>query len=113
MPDTPKIPGLVQKKDGSYGFTVECPNGFITKEILKAAHEVCRNFNCRLHITTAQKLMFLDLDQESGARAVELLEKDLQKEIVIEPRPELHIEQFEISYIHLDKGKKKQQEPTP
>jgi NAD(P)H-nitrite reductase large subunit len=75
MPDTPKIPGLVQKKDGSYGFTVECPNGFITKEILKAAHEVCRNFNCRLHITTAQKLMFLDLDQESGARAVELLEQ--------------------------------------
>ena len=46
---------------------------------------------------------------------VELLEKDLQKEIVIEPRPELHIEQFEISYVHLDKGEKHsdKKEPVP
>ncbi len=75
MTDTRKIPGLVQKNDGSFGITVECPNGFITERILKACHQICGEFNCRLHVTTAQKLMFLDLDRESGARALALLEQ--------------------------------------
>ncbi len=68
------IPGLVQKNDGSFGFTVECPNGFITPEVLKAAHDACSQFGCRLHITTAQKLMFLDLDEDTGPEALKLLE---------------------------------------
>ncbi len=68
------IPGLVRKRNGSYGFTVECPNGLITAQILRAAHEACTRFNCRLHITTAQKLMFIDLDEQSGPSAMELLE---------------------------------------
>ncbi len=68
------IPGLVQKADGSFGFTVECPNGLINEQILLAAHEVCKRFNCRLHITTAQKLMFLDLDKETGPKALKILE---------------------------------------
>ena len=75
MNEQKNIPGLGLKKDGSYGFTVECPNGIITEQVLKASYEACRKFNCRLHITTAQKLMFLDLDLESGAGALEMLEE--------------------------------------
>ena len=31
---------------------------------------------------------------------VEMIERDIKKEIVIEPRPELHLEQFKISYVN-------------
>lgn len=75
MSDDKKIPGLVQKNNGSFGFTVECPNGFITDQILQASYEACTKFHCRVHITTAQKLMFLDLKEESGIKAMEMLEK--------------------------------------
>ena len=37
------------------------------------------------------------------ATFVELLENQFQKEIIIEPRPDFHLEQFDITYIHLDK----------
>ena len=74
MTEPKKIPGLMLKKDGSYGITVECPNGLIPPSLLKTAHEICQGLNCRLHITTAQKLMFLDLDWDSGLKALEMLE---------------------------------------
>lgn len=41
---------------------------------------------------------------------VELLERQIEKEIIIEPRPEFHLEQFDINYIHLDKEKSQQRE---
>jgi ribonuclease G len=36
---------------------------------------------------------------------VEMIERDIGKEIVIEPRPELHLEQFKISYVNLNKDR--------
>ena len=44
------------------------------------------------------------------ASFVELLEKQFKKEIIIEPRPDFHLEQFDISYIHLDRNEKPQEE---
>ena len=35
---------------------------------------------------------------------VEALEKGIEKEIIIVPRPEFHLEQFEINYVQLQKG---------
>ena len=44
------------------------------------------------------------------ASFIELLEKQLKKEIIIEPRPDFHLEQFDISYIHLERPEKPQEE---
>ena len=57
-----------------------------------------------IQVSVHPKIGDMLLKEESAF--VEMLEKGLDKEMVIVPRPEFHLEQFEISYIHLDKEKK-------
>ncbi|NPA94290.1 MAG: hypothetical protein GXO58_02540, partial [Thermodesulfobacteria bacterium] len=54
-----------------------------------------------IQVAVHPKIGHMLLKEESSF--VEMLEKGLEKEIVIVPRPDFHVEQFEISYIHLDK----------
>ncbi len=70
------IPGLVPQKDGSYAIYIEVPNGACpSASDLKALSEISEEFDCKVHITTAQKFMLLNLTKETGQRALEKLSK--------------------------------------
>ncbi len=71
---SPSIPGLNPQKDGSVAMTLEIPNGNLKPEILSALREVSEMPDITVHITTAQKIMLLGLDEESGNRAMEIME---------------------------------------
>ncbi|MGB9712808.1 MAG: hypothetical protein ACP5SG_04545 [Dissulfurimicrobium sp.] len=75
MDNTIPIPGLVIQGDGSYALTIECPNGIITPEVIDTLSRVVKELGITVHITTAQKIMLLGLDQKTGRRAIELLEE--------------------------------------
>lgn len=69
------IPGLVPQKDGSFAIFIEVRNGAcLDQKALSALEQVVRETGCKLHLTTAQKLMLLDLDEERGKRAMEILD---------------------------------------
>ncbi len=74
MTEEKKIPGLIPQKDGSYAILIECVNGCITPEVLAAAQQVQSTAGATLHMTTAQKLMFLDMDHDNALKALEILE---------------------------------------
>ncbi len=68
------IPGLVPQKDGSFAIFVEVPNGAcLNSNDLKALSKLIDDLSCKVHITTAQKLMILDLNEETGKKALEIL----------------------------------------
>lgn len=74
MDEIKSVPGLMIQRDGSYALTVECPNGIVTPNIIEAVLKLSRDMGIIAHITTAQKLMLLGLDQKSGQTAIDLLE---------------------------------------
>ncbi len=69
------VPGLVPQKDGSFAIFVEVPNGAcLEPNDLKTLAGMMEELGCRVHVTTAQKLMILDLkNEESGKRALDIL----------------------------------------
>lgn len=68
-------PGLVPQKDGSVAISIECPNGLMTPKVLDVVREISERFNSRVHLTTAQKMMLLDLSPDEGKVALDLLDK--------------------------------------
>jgi NAD(P)H-nitrite reductase large subunit len=70
-----KIPGLIPQKDGSYAFTVECPQSFFPPEILEAVAAVAREHGAMVHPTTGQKLMILNMPMDTAAKAMASLER--------------------------------------
>ncbi len=72
--NSPKVPGLNPQKDGSVAMTIEVPNGNLKPEILEAMGKVSSMPGITVHITTAQKIMFLGLDDESGQRVMDIME---------------------------------------
>jgi len=75
MSNSKNIPGLVPQKDGSFALSIECPTGCVAPDILAAVTNIAKENDVKIHLTTAQKIMLLGLDQESGKRAIELLEE--------------------------------------
>ncbi|NDY43255.1 hypothetical protein G3N55_10430 [Dissulfurirhabdus thermomarina] len=71
---TSPAPGLVVQKDGSLALSLEFAGGLVSPEVLEAAAAVARRHGALLHLTTAQKLMVLGLDDRSGPAAMEALE---------------------------------------
>ncbi len=69
-----KIPGLNPQKDGSLAMTMEVPNGNLNPGIMTALSEAAAMPGVTVHITTAQKIMFLGLDSKSGKSLMEKME---------------------------------------
>ncbi len=68
------VPGLVPQKDGSFAIYVEVPKGACpTAKDFQSLAQMMNELKCKVHITTAQKLMILDLDEERGKKALEYL----------------------------------------
>lgn len=65
-------PEIIQA-DGSYALTLEFASGLISPAILEALNRTVQEEGARLHLTTSQKLMVLDLSSESAHRVGELL----------------------------------------
>ncbi len=70
------IPGLMIQKDGSYALTMECPNGCIEPALLEQVARAAGEKQAIVHLTTAQKIMFLGLDEERAKALMETLEKE-------------------------------------
>jgi NAD(P)H-nitrite reductase large subunit len=75
MDEIKSVPGLMIQRDGSYALTVECPNGIVTPKIIEAVSRITKDMGITTHLTTAQKIMLLGLNQKTGQRAIELLEE--------------------------------------
>ncbi len=71
---SPSVPGLNPQKDGSVAMTIEIPNGNLGPGVLSALREVSEIPHITIHITTAQKIMLLGLDEESGNMAMKIME---------------------------------------
>lgn len=68
------VPGLMQKKDGSFSITLESVAGCVSAEILEEIAKIARRNGAKIRVTTAQKIMILDLNRDSGIKAIESLE---------------------------------------
>lgn len=67
-------PEIIQN-DGSYALTLEFASGMVSPLILDAVRRVVKDEGARMHLTTSQKIMILDLSMESAQRARELLNR--------------------------------------
>ncbi len=69
-----KIPGLIPQKDGSFAIYVEVPNGACpSSSDMKTLAEMMDKLKCKVHLTTAQKFLILDLNEETGRTALDIL----------------------------------------
>ncbi len=70
------IPGLIPQKDGSFAIYVEVPRGACPEASdLKALAEMMEELKCKVHLTTAQKFLILDLTEETGKKALDIISK--------------------------------------
>ncbi len=68
------VPGLIPQKDGSFAIYVEVPKGACPHaNDLQTLAQMMNELECKVHLTTAQKFMILDLDEERGKKALEYL----------------------------------------
>ena len=65
-------PEIIQN-DGSYALTLEFASGMVSPSILEAINGIIKSEGAKLHLTISQKLMILDLSEESALRAREIL----------------------------------------
>ncbi len=69
-----KVPGLIPQKDGSFAIYVEVPNGACpSSRDIKTLAEMMDELKCKVHLTTAQKFLILDLNEETGKKALDIL----------------------------------------
>lgn len=75
--DTEKkpIPGLVPQKDGSVALSIECLNGCVSPQQLIEIARIAQEAKAILHITTAQKIMLLGMQEEAGIKALKALDE--------------------------------------
>lgn len=67
-------PEIIQN-DGSYALTLEFASGMVSPLILDAVRRIVKEEGARVHLTTSQKIMILDLSRESAQRARDLLNR--------------------------------------
>lgn len=75
MTEPVTIPGLVPQKDGSYAFTVECPESRLNPDVLEALAVVGRRYDAIMHPTMGQKIIILNLNVDDAIAAMKTLEK--------------------------------------
>jgi dissimilatory sulfite reductase (desulfoviridin) alpha/beta subunit len=63
----------VIQNDGSYALTLEFASGMVSPSILETVNQIVQSEGARVHLTTSQKVMILDLSEESARQALELL----------------------------------------
>ena len=59
----------VKQRDGSYALTIEFAAGMIPASVLDTINSIVKEEGVLLHITTAQKLMLLNLTKQASLRA--------------------------------------------
>ncbi len=69
------IAGLKKKKDGSYSISIECPSGNVSTNVLRSVTSIAEKYGARVHLTTVQKIMLLDLNEKGGREAMRVLKK--------------------------------------
>jgi dissimilatory sulfite reductase (desulfoviridin) alpha/beta subunit len=65
-------PEIIQS-NGSYAITLEFASGLVGEPFLDAINRIVKQEGARIHLTTSQKIMILDLSEESAGRAREIL----------------------------------------
>ena len=66
-------PAIIQK-NGLYALTLEFASGSVGAPFLDAISSLVKEENVKVHLTTAQKIMLLDLTEESAKKAIEKLD---------------------------------------
>ncbi len=66
-------PSIIQK-NGLYGLTLEFASGMVSADILDAINTIVRQEKAKIHLTTAQKIMILDLSEQSAKKAIKKLD---------------------------------------
>ena len=64
---------IIAQRDGSYALSIELASGMVPPAVLETLNRVVAEEKARLHVTTAQKLMLLDLNESAARRAAEAL----------------------------------------
>ena len=77
-------PEVVQK-DGSYALTLEFAAGIVDSDVLNTVNDVVKEEGARIHLTTSQKIMILDLTKGSVERTRKKLQ-DVRAEFKIPKR---------------------------
>ena len=65
-------PEIIQT-NGSYAITLEFASGLVAGPLLDAINRIVIKEGARIHLTTSQKIMILDLSEKSAGRAREIL----------------------------------------
>jgi len=68
------FPGLIPQKNSTFAVTAECLNGIMDTSLLKALGEIAASPEVTVHITTAQKIMILGLDEAKGKEVIKKLD---------------------------------------
>ena len=68
-----EICSLVKEKNGSFSIILECPGGKVMPDVLEVMPELIKNNGVKIHITTSQKFMIMDLDEYSSKKVLSLL----------------------------------------
>jgi len=66
-------PAIIQK-NGLYGLTLEFASSFVGAPFLDTINSIVKEEKAKVHITTSQKIMLLDLTEESAKKAIKKLD---------------------------------------
>ncbi len=66
-------PAIIQK-NGLYALTLEFASGLVGAPFLDTISTLVKDENAKVHLTTSQKIMILDLTEESAKKAVKRLD---------------------------------------
>jgi len=67
-------PEIIQN-NGSYALTLEFASGLVGAPFFDAINRIVRQEGARIHLTTSQKIMILDLSEKSTKRAKKILDE--------------------------------------
>ena len=62
------VPEVIQS-DGSYALTVEFASGIVVPAVFDAINDIIKEEGARVHLTTSQKIMILDLPANAAEKA--------------------------------------------
>ncbi len=69
-----KVCSLVEEHDGSFSIILECPGGKITPDIVEIIPELVKSNGADIHLTTSQKMMIMDLNEQTSKEVLAILE---------------------------------------
>ena len=67
-------PEVIQTND-LYAITLEFASGLVGAPFFDAINRIVKQESARIHLTTSQKIMILDLSKDSARRAREILDE--------------------------------------